>query len=116
MSSHKSALDGRSWSLNAKAGKARLWTCSAAGALRMCADQSARRLTGVYETYGVLEGATLDLLETWDTASDEQLNNLPFSEGDFRAGSIAISLALIEKPKTACGRERSGPDPRPRAP
>ena len=70
---------------------------SAENALRRCADQSARRLTGMYETYGVIEGAALECLQICEMVSDEENDHLQCSEGDFRTGSTAISLALIEK-------------------
>ena len=88
-------------------------------ALRAAADACARRLCATYSTYGVIEGAARDRYEVYE-AEEAHLYGLPFSDGDMRTCSRAISLALIEKITTtllfegvvmaAVERELPGPD------
>ena len=88
-------------------------------ALRAAADACARRLCATYSTYGVIEGAARDRYEVYE-AEEAHLYGLPFSDGDMRTCSRAISLALIEKitatplfegvVMAAVERELPGPD------
>ena len=88
-------------------------------ALRDAADKCASRLCATYSTYGVIEGAARDRYEVYE-AEEAHLYGLPFSDGDMRTCSRAISLALIEKitatplfegvVMAAVERELPGPD------
>ena len=92
-------------------------------ALRDAADACARRLFATYSTYGVIEGAACDRFEVDEAYADAEeahLYGLPFSDGDMRTCSRAISLAFIERLTTiplfdryvmaAIERELPGPD------
>ena len=65
-------------------------------ALQDHADACARRLLEFYAEFGVVEGAVLDRIETYKTASFDRPEHLPFSEGEMRIASRVISLALID--------------------
>ena len=95
-------------------------------ALRDAADACARRLCSTYTMYGVIEGAACDRYEVYEAymnvppEEEAYLYGLPFSDGDMRTCSRAISLALIEKitatplfegvVMAAVERELPGPD------
>ena len=65
-------------------------------ALQDHADVCARRLLDCYAEFGVVEGAVLHRFETYETASFDRPEHLPFSEGALRNVSRVISLALID--------------------
>ena len=65
-------------------------------AMRNHADECSRRLVECYTNFGVVEGAVVDRLKTYDTASDAYQDSLPFSEAEMRHTSRVVSLALID--------------------